>query len=212
MVPLLPGQDLLSDTPDVIPLEQWSVAEGTVAYSTTAPTNQSVVATLLTNEPVTITNNGGSPAYTFENNGSFTFEFIDAAGNKGSAVASVSNIDKVAPTLSISVDKAILTTPNHKLVPIHVTVNADDAGGSGVASVILTSITSNENDNELGDGNTTGDIQEAEFGTSDTSFLLRAERSGTGTGRIYTITYTITDFAGNTNSASATVTVPKGGK
>ncbi|GBG09325.1 hypothetical protein PAT3040_03969, partial [Paenibacillus agaridevorans] len=212
MVPLLPGQDLLSDTPDVVPLDQWSVAEGTIAYSTTAPTNHNVVAALLTNEPVTITNNGGSPTYIFENNGSFTFEFMDVAGNRGSAVATVSNIDKVAPTLSISVDKTILTPPNHKLVPVQVTVNADDAGGSGVASIILASITSNENDNESGDGNTTEDIQEAEFGTSDTSFLLRAERSGNGTGRIYTITYTITDYAGNTNSATATVTVPKGGK
>ncbi len=39
-------------------------------------------------------------------------------------------------------------------------------------------------------------------------FRLHAERSGTGTGRIYTVTYTATDGANNTTSASATVTVP----
>jgi hypothetical protein len=195
----------------------WSVSDttpptGTIVYSTATATNQNVIATLSTSEPVTITNNGGSSTYTFENNGSFTFEFKDAAGNTGSALASVSNIDKVAPTLSISVDNAVLKTPNHKLIPIVVTVNGNDANGSGVKSIILTSITNTESDNALGDGNTTEDIQGAEFGTSDTSFLLRAERSGNDTGRVYTITYTITDLAGNTNSASTTVTVPKSGK
>jgi hypothetical protein len=39
-------------------------------------------------------------------------------------------------------------------------------------------------------------------------FELRAERSGVGTGRIYTITYLVTDGCGNSTSASATVTVP----
>jgi YVTN family beta-propeller protein len=38
---------------------------------------------------------------------------------------------------------------------------------------------------------------------------LRAERSDRGDGRIYTITYTVTDEAGNTAQASDTVAVPK---
>ncbi len=51
-------------------------------------------------------------------------------------------------------------------------------------SVVLTSIVSNELDNGLGDGQQPNDIQEAIVGTQDTSFCLRAERSGMGTGRI----------------------------
>jgi len=74
---------------------------------------------------------------------------------------------------------------------------------------VLTSITSNEPDNGLGDGDTANDIQGAAFGTADFSFLLRSERSGAGTGRIYTVTYTVTDGSGNTASDSATVTIPK---
>lgn len=70
---------------------------GSIAYSTTAFTNKAVVATLTTSEEVTITNNGGSPVYTFQANGSFTFEFYDEAGNRGSTVATVSNIDRTAP-------------------------------------------------------------------------------------------------------------------
>lgn len=63
-----------------------------VTYSSTAPTSGSVTAVLTPSEPVTITNNGGSGSYTFDFNGSFTFEFVDAAGNRGSQTATVTNI------------------------------------------------------------------------------------------------------------------------
>ncbi|WP_224753286.1 DUF6359 domain-containing protein [Paenibacillus terricola] len=183
----------------------------TVAYSTTAPTNQDVIATITSSEPVTITNNGGSASYTFTDNGNFIFQFVDAAGNAGSAAATVSNIDRTAPTVTLTVDKPVIDQNNHKMVPVNVTVNASDSG-SGIASISLTSVTSNEADNGTGDGNTEDDIQDAAIGTYDTSISLRAERSGNGNGRIYTITYTITDVAGNTTTASVQVTVPKGKK
>jgi len=40
------------------------------------------------------------------------------------------------------------------------------------------------------------------------NFRLRAERSGSGKGRIYTITYRATDLAGNIATASTSVAVP----
>lgn len=135
------------------------------------------------------------------------YRIIDEAGNQSPVDSIDVKVDKVPPTLNIRVDKSTLWPPNHKMVPIHVTVEAFDAD-SGIASVLLTSITSNEPDNGLGDGDTAHDIQGAEFGTNDTDFHLRAERSGTGTGRVYTITYTATDHAGNVTVATATVTVP----
>lgn len=181
---------------------------GTIAYSTVAATNQDVIATLSTSEPVTITNNGGSSTYTFDDNGSFTFEFIDAAGNTGSAIASVSNIDKVAPTLSFVLDNTSLWSPNHKLVTITAQVNATD-DISDVA-IVLTSITSNESDFDpsLVDDDAANDIQNIELGTQDTTFDLRAERAGSGNGRIYTVTYTAIDAAGNATTATAEVVVP----
>jgi endo-1,4-beta-xylanase len=46
-------------------------------------------------------------------------------------------------------------------------------------------------------------------GTDDRTFLLRAERSGRGTGRVYTVTYEAKDATGNTSTGQARVTVPK---
>ncbi len=42
--------------------------------------------------------------YTFEDNGEFTFEFEDAAGNKGTATARVDWIDKAAPKAMVTYD------------------------------------------------------------------------------------------------------------
>ncbi|UCE99911.1 MAG: hypothetical protein JSV82_02270, partial [Planctomycetota bacterium] len=43
---------------------------------------------------------------------------------------------------------------------------------------------------------------------NDGSIYLRAERTGTGTGRIYTISYQAVDDSNNVAVDSATVTVP----
>jgi hypothetical protein len=73
-----------------------------LVYSITGPTNQDVIVTLVPSETVTVTNNGGIDAYTFADNGSFTFEFIDLAGNPGSVTAAVAWIEKTPPTATLS--------------------------------------------------------------------------------------------------------------
>jgi endo-1,4-beta-xylanase len=77
-------------------------------------------------------------------------------------------------------------------------------------AIRLVSITSNEPDNGLGDGDQPRDIQDAAFGTDDRQFQLRNERGGSGRGRIYTITYSATDASGNKTVKQATVLVPQG--
>ena len=73
-------------------------------------------------------------------------------------------------------------------------------------------IGSDESDNAVGvgDGNTHNDMQAADgsLDADDRVFLLRAERAGKGDGRIYTITFRVTDDAGNDTVASCTVEVP----
>ena len=101
----------------------------------------------------------------------------------------------------------MLWPPNHKLVPVAATVTVDD-GGSGAGSFRLLSITSSEPDNGLGDGDRVNDIRGWDIGTADTSGELRAERSGSGAGRVYTLTYEASDATGNTATCTATVSVP----
>jgi len=73
-----------------------------IRYSTTDPTNGAVTAYLESGADLTITNNEGERAYTFADNGQFEFCFVDAAGESGSIMATVSWIDTVAPNATIS--------------------------------------------------------------------------------------------------------------
>lgn len=116
-------------------------------------------------------------------------------------------VDKAPPTVTCSVSPSVLWPPNHQMVPVTAVVNVTDTN-SGPAGFTLTSITSSEADNGLGDGDRPHDIQGFIVGTSRTSGQLRAERSGLGGGRIYTLTYTGRDVAGNSATCAATVTVP----
>lgn len=73
---------------------------GEIEYLTTGPTNGSVTVRLHTSEPVRVINHN-SQNYTFTNNGTFTFEFADEAGNIGTAQAVVNNIDKNGPRVKV---------------------------------------------------------------------------------------------------------------
>jgi len=112
--------------------------------------------------------------------------------------------DTTPPTItSLTVDHAVLWPPNHKMIPIGVTANASDDNGS--ATCKISSVTSNEPENGLGDGDTAPDYEI----TGDLTVNLRAERSGNGIGRVYTATVSCSDAAGNTATKNVTVTVPK---
>jgi predicted extracellular nuclease len=111
--------------------------------------------------------------------------------------------DEIAPTLDVSAKPDTLWPPNHKYVDVEATVAAED-DFDAAPDVSLVSVTSNEPDDGDGDGNTTNDAVTVD----DDSFRLRAERSGNGSGRVYTITYRATDACGNATTARTTVKVP----
>ncbi|NQX58045.1 OmpL47-type beta-barrel domain-containing protein [Paenibacillus qinlingensis] len=124
------------------------------------------------------------------------YRSVDKAGNAEAIKAIViGSQDITAPSLSVTLDKTVIWPPNKKMIAIKATVNASDAD-SGLASVILTSITCSD------PTSSPSDIQAA-IGTSATSFSLRAEKV-----RSYTITYTATDNAGNKTVVTSVVTVP----
>jgi predicted extracellular nuclease len=119
------------------------------------------------------------------------------------AIVGLSVCDEISPTLEVSVTPDTLWPPNHKYVDVTATVVASD-NIDPLPIVTLVSVTSNEPDNGDDDGDTVDDIVIVD----DFTFSLRAERSGVGTGRVYTITYEATDACGNTAQQSAVVSVP----
>jgi hypothetical protein len=118
--------------------------------------------------------------------------------------------DDEAPVITTNGQTITLWSPNHKYATIRVTdliaSATDNCDASvGIGSVRIASVTSDEPENSGGDGNTTDDIVIA---TDCKSGQLRSERVGNGNGRVYTITFKVTDASGNVGTATAKVPVP----
>jgi hypothetical protein len=132
-----------------------------------------------------------------------TWTATDECGNSSSRVQTITVVDTTGPEFELSVSPNILWPPNHKMELITpswtVSDECDDA-----PEVSLVSIVANEGDNDIGDGNTSDDIQIGEDG----SIYVRSERSGRDGDRVYTITYQAVDDCGNTTVRSATVSIP----
>jgi len=84
-------------------------------FNTTHLTDKEVIATLKPSEEVTILNNNGKDTYTFTKNGSFTFKFMDKAGNAGEATVHVNWIAPL-PKYSIKYSTKELTRGEVKVV------------------------------------------------------------------------------------------------
>ena len=137
----------------------------------------------------------------------FTLTVSDGFGGVDSDTVIVDVVDTIAPTVSVALTPDRLWPPDHKLAQVSATVAAADVC-AGAVPVVLDAITSSEPDDALGDGDTSGDISGAALGTPDTTFALRAERRGSGPGRVYTVIYRATDQSGNADTGTAAVRVP----
>lgn len=137
------------------------------------------------------------------------FTATDPAGNTASCGAAVTVRDTLPPTLALAADPGVLWPPNHRLVPVRVAWQTSDVCDPA-PRVVLVSVGSSEAADEPGDGDgrTTPDIAGLEIGTPDVEVLLRAERSGTGTGRSYDLRYGAIDGSGNRVSAFLSIRVP----
>ncbi len=137
-----------------------------------------------------------------------TWTATDGCSNRADCLQTIQVVDTTAPVIgSVSAAPNVLWSPNHKMVPIRVTATATD-NCSATPVCTITKVVSNEPENGLGDGDTAPDWKI----TGPLSVDLRAERSGTGNGRIYTITVTCTDDCGNSSAGTTKVTVPKSQK
>jgi len=139
-----------------------------------------------------------------------TLTVTDVNSNSAGATAVVTVIDNLPPVITnVTPDKSFLWAPDNKMVPVNIAITSvENCPGTGVTTCQVVGITSNEIDN---DGVADWEI------TGNNSVRLRAERWGTGTGRVYTITVRCTDGSGNFSEATTTVlvahniTAPKSG-
>jgi glycosidase len=129
---------------------------------------------------------------------------IDNAGNASALASLVVKIDTTAPTVSAPTSNpSVLSVPNHQMVDITVSYNASDNSGGVTCSL---GVASNDPVNGLGDGDTAPDW----LVLDDHHVQLRAERGRARMGRVYTVTVTCADAAGNATSRNTTVSVPRG--
>jgi hypothetical protein len=98
---------------------------------------------------------------------------------------------------------ATLWPADHKLVDVSVEGVADPDCDPVVITV--TRVTQDEPTDGAGDGDTCPDAR----GVGTPTAQLRAERKGSGNGRVYTIYFTATDARGNSSPGRVKVGVPK---
>ncbi len=102
--------------------------------------------------------------------------------------------DNQAPVISgISATPNVLWPPNNKMRDVRVSYSTTDNCGAITCGLTVTSNEGSSSDWQIIDAN---------------NVRLRAKRAGNGNGRIYTITATCRDAAGNATSSSTIVTVP----
>jgi hypothetical protein len=115
--------------------------------------------------------------------------------------------DSRPPDMTVTLTPSMLAPADHRMVTVTAAIKVTD-DHDPTPRVTLLSITSIDDNHEQGDGDSkSGDIMDAQIGTDDRTFRLKADRTGRG-GRTYTIVYRAVDRAGNTRDVAAEVSVP----
>jgi hypothetical protein len=150
-----------------------------------------------------ITNNAPG----FFNLGTTPVQFLtaDDSFNSSACSANVSVVDTTPPIIgSLTANPSSLWPPNHRLVPIRLTVSISDVcDANAAASCQIVSVASNEPVDGTGDGDTGPDW----VITGPLTLQLRAERAGNRNGRVYTVTIACSDGSGNTSTRTVPVVV-----
>ncbi len=128
----------------------------------------------------------------------------DGFGGASRAEVVIEVVDTTPPEIHSAIATPnTLWPPNHKMRPAVITVDVTDICDANPTCRIV-SVASNEPANGIGDGNTQPDWEI----TGALTLNVRAERSGPGAERIYTITVRCTDVSGNASTTNVVVKVP----
>ncbi len=116
------------------------------------------------------------------------------------------------PTINLITNSVTMWPPNHQYQTFNVSdfvssATAGCGGGDITSSVVIQKVSSDEPEDNAsgGDGNTMNDIVIA---PNCKTVQLRRERDGGLNGRVYTITFKVTDSFGNSTTATVKVNVP----
>ncbi|MBX3349973.1 MAG: SBBP repeat-containing protein [Nitrospira sp.] len=160
---------------------------------------------------VTLTGaNTPSPTFTSPNVGPggalLTFQLVVTDGQVSSGTDTVQVVVQDVndpPVCSLAQPSvAVLWPPNHTMVEVSI-LGVTDPNNSAV-TISYPRVTQDEPINGLGDGDTGPDAFE-----SGNNILLRAERAGSGNGRVYAVQFRATDPDGASCTGTVKVSVPK---
>lgn len=152
------------------------------------------------------TNASGLASFTFTNTPPNPgLDTITASDGALAAKAQVLFVNSTPSCSAVKLDQTVLWPPNHKLVSVTASGATDgDIGDS--ATLVIDGVAQDEVVDGAGDGNTAPDAVLSSPPSKQA--WLRAERSGTGNGRVYHVRFTATDTHGATCTGEATVGVP----
>ncbi len=159
----------------------------------------------------------GAPMVTGPAAGSFplgttavAYQAVDPSGNVATCGSAIHVVDTVAPAVATN-GAGALWPPNQKYISVSLAdcgIAVQDACTGTLdpttVSARITCVTSDEPDDAEGDGKTINDM----ILDSPTTVRLRAERTGTGDGRAYSILFAVQDAAGNVGNGTCRVNVP----
>jgi hypothetical protein len=136
----------------------------------------------------------------------FTCSATNGAGLSTSVAVTV-KIDKTPPAIFGMPDaKCSLWPPNHKFVRVADIIANDGLSGVAPGSLNVRTTSNEESQPEA------PDVLIEPDGSGGFIVQVRAERNGNGSGRVYSVTASVTDRAGNVTMLGATCVVPLNGK
>ena len=143
---------------------------------------------------------------------SITLVVEDGFGGSDSDETVVAIEDTTPPTILVETPPQQLWPPNHghrtvALADLELMVADSCDGGVSKADLLLVQVGNDEPEDGPFDGNT---LQDIVIAADCRSASLRAERQGTGNGRVYTLTLAVADASQNVAGSQYAVHVPVG--
>ena len=184
-------------------------APGVLGNDTDADPGDALNATVVTfpSSGTLAPNADGSFMYTpnpgFTGVDTFTYQADDGTASSNVATVTITVADTQGPNLTSSVSATSLWPVSHDLINVGLTASATDNSGDPVT--IQVAVFSDEDDLTPASPSFSPDAKDI----APVTLRLRAERDGTGDGRVYLIVVTATDSSNNVSRNFLTVVVPK---